>query len=239
MAGKRKEPYLNKIGERDDITIWRVDGAFIRKNLDEEFNNFGQHYRFNFIPENEFWIEKETGHDETSFFIDHLLVEHRLMKDGVPYNKALTAAEKVEKKERHRAESSKDHKHKFLGMGQKKPDPRSMHERMWRKMPSGVKVWIVNGKRVRSDFDIEFTEGGHHEVYGYVPEGEVWIDDAVPPKERSFILLHETHELRLMEMGLKYDKAHAECSRIESYYRHHPKELKGALKENEETSVKD
>ena len=42
--------------------------------LDEEFTNFGQHYRFNCIPENEFWLENEATPDERRFFIDHLLL---------------------------------------------------------------------------------------------------------------------------------------------------------------------
>ncbi len=233
-----KKPYIRKYGERGDIVIWVVDGEFIRRNLDEEFSNYGQHYHYDFIPKNEFWIEKESDHDESRYFIDHLQVEYDLMKKGVSYNKALSAAEKVEKNERHRA-GYKNGKYGLLGLGKRKPDPKSVHERLWKKLESGLKVYIVNGKKVRSDFDIEFTEGGHHEVYDYVPEGEVWIDDAVTPKERPFILLHETHELRLMEGGMKYDKAHTECSQLESYYRHHPKELKSALQAEEAVSKKD
>jgi hypothetical protein len=234
-----KKPYIRKLGKRGDITIWIVDGAFIRKNLDEEFNNMGQHYRFDFIPEAEFWIESESNHDESRFFIDHLLVEYNLMKKGMPYNKALTLAEKAEKKERHRAAYRSNMHHKFLGMGHAKPDPASVHDRLWKKLGSGIKVYIVNGKKVRDWFDIEFTEGGHHEVYDYVPEGEVWIDDAITPKERPFILLHEMHELKLMEKGVKYEKAHEECSNLEEYYRHHPGNLKSALAAEEAISQKD
>ncbi len=234
-----KKPYVRKFGTRGDITIWVVDGSFVRKNLDEEFSNYGQHYHYDFIPEDEFWIEKESSHDESRFFIDHLLVEYNAMKKGVSYKKALTLAEKTEKKERHRADYRRNGKHKFLGLGHAKPPPASVHDRLWKKFESGIKVYIVNGKKVRDHFDIEFTEGGHHEVYGYVPEGEVWIDDGIPPSERPFILLHEMHELKLMEKGVSYEKAHEECSSLEEYYRHHPKELKGALAAEERISQKD
>ena len=236
--GSYKKPYIRKYGKMDNIQIWVVDGEFIRRNLEEEFNNFGQHYQFHFIPEKEFWIEQESAHDESRFFIDHLLVEYNAMKNGASYKKALSLAEKREKKERHRAVYQHNHKRKFLGMGTSKPDPKSVHERLWKRFESGLKVYIVNGKKVRDYFDIEFTEGGHHEVYDYVPEGEVWIDDAILMRERPFILLHEMHELKLMEKGVSYDKAHEECSSLEEYYRHHPSELKYALAAEERISMK-
>jgi len=239
MMSRYKKPYIRKYGQRSSFQVWVVDGEFIRRNLDEEFNNFGQHYRFDFIPEDEFWIEKESNHDESRFFIDHLMVEYNLMKKGVSYNKALAAAEKVEKKERHRASYMRNGKHKFPGLGRSRPDPMSVHERLWKKLESGLRVYIVNGKKVRDHFDIEFTEGGHHEVYDYVPGGELWIDDAIQAQERPFILLHEMHELKLMEKGVSYDKAHEECSSLEEYYRHHPKDLKSALAAEERISMKD
>lgn len=93
-------PYLEKVGQRGPIAVWIVDGSYVRKNLDEEFTNFGQHYRFSFIPENEFWIDRETAQDEQQFFIDHLLIEHRLMKKGTPYVKALEIADRKERAEK-------------------------------------------------------------------------------------------------------------------------------------------
>ena len=69
-----------------------------------------------------------------------------------------------------------------------------MHERLWKQLENAVSVWIVNGRLVRSVFDIDFTAGGHDHVYEFVPRGEVWIDDAIVEKERGFVLLHELHE---------------------------------------------
>jgi hypothetical protein len=31
--------------------------------MDEEFTNFGQHYRYPYIPKNELWIDQEARHD--------------------------------------------------------------------------------------------------------------------------------------------------------------------------------
>jgi hypothetical protein len=60
MPTKLKLPYLEKIDERGNLQVWIVEGSYIRSHIDEEFTNFGQHYRFPYIPKNEFGIEQET-----------------------------------------------------------------------------------------------------------------------------------------------------------------------------------
>jgi hypothetical protein len=225
MAKTLKPPYLRRDDRRGEIQIWIVDGSYIRGHLDEEFTNFGQHYRYPYIPDKEFWIDQEAEHDERAFFIDHLLVEHDLMSKGVTYEKAIVEADRVERRERRRAgDVSRATRH-----GQQLPDAHSVHERLWKRLENGVHVWIVNGRLVRSIFDIDFTAGGHDHVYEFVPEGEVWIDDAITEKERAFVLLHELHERNQMEAGFPYSQAHAESSRLEFHCRHHPDELHDAL----------
>ena len=225
IATKLKLPYLEKIDERGNLKVWVVDGSYIRSHIDEEFTNFGQHYSFPYIPKDELWIEKETKDDERRFFTDHLLVEHRLMTKGVPYNKALEEADKVERRERRRAGDVS----RLTHHGEELPDGREVHQRLWKKLENGVSIWIVNGRLVRSVFDIDFTEGGHDYVYEFVPENEVWIDDAIEEKERAYVLLHELHERNRMARGWSYNKAHAESSRLEYRCRHHPDELHEAL----------
>jgi hypothetical protein len=225
MVEKLKPPYVKKIDERDGLVIWTVDGAYIRGHIDEEFTNFGQHYRYNYIPENEFWIDLGTKSNEWRFFIDHLLVEHRLMEKGMPYEEALVEADRAERKERRLAgDLGRLTKH-----GQKLPEGKDVHIRLWKKLKSGLSVWIVNGRLVRSIFDIDFTAGGHDYVYEFVPEYEVWIDDDIGEAERGYVLLHELHERNRMATGWDYDKAHAESSQLEYRLRHHPDELHDAL----------
>ena len=190
MVNRLKLPYLRKDQERGDFQIWIVDGSYIRGHIDEEFTNFGQHYRYAYIPVNEFWIDEEAKHDERTFFIDHLLAEHDLMAKGMPYEKALVEADRAERRERRRAGDVRKATHR----GRQLPDASSVHERLWKKLENGVSVWVVNGRLVRSVFDIDFTAGGHDHVYEFVPEDEVWIDDAITEKERGFVLLHELHE---------------------------------------------
>jgi hypothetical protein len=224
-GSKLKLPYLEKIDERGNLQVWIVDGSYIRTRMDEEFTNFGQHYSFPYIPENELWIDREAKNDETRFFIDHLLVEHRLMEKGVPYDKALVEADKVERRERYRAGDVRRLTHD----GKELPDGKEVHERLWKKLEKDISVWIVNGRLVRSVFDIDFTEGGHDYVYEFVPENEVWIDDDIEEKERGYVLLHELHERNRMASGWSYNKAHAESSRLEYRCRHHPEQLHEAL----------
>ena len=220
-----KPPYLLKEGVRNHFQIWIVDGSYIRGHIDEEFTNFGQHYRFPYIPKNEFWIDKEAEHDEHRFFIEHLLVENRLMAQGMPYEQAIVKADLAERSERRRSGELRRVTHG----GQALPDPASVHERLWKKLENGISVWIVNGDMVRSVFDIDYTEGGHDYVYEFIPQNEVWIDDAIEPEERGYVLLHELHERNLMAKGWPYSKAHADSSRVEYRCRKHPDELHDAL----------
>ena len=225
MPESLKPPYLRKDETRGDIQVWIVDGPYIRGHIDEEFTNFGQHYRFPYIPEKEFWIDQEAENDERAFFIEHLLVEHRLMAKGVSYGEAIVEADRVERKERRRAGDIR----KVTRGGKALPDPKAVHERLWKTLENGLEVWIVNGRLVRSVFDIDFTAGGHDHVYEFVPQGEVWIDNDIEEKERGFVLLHELHERNRMAAGLPYSKAHNESSRLEFRCRHHPDELHDAL----------
>jgi hypothetical protein len=225
MPETLKPPYLQKDEMRGDFQVWIVDGEYVRGRIDEEFTNFGHHYRYPYIPEKEFWIDKEAEHDERKFFIEHLLVEHGLMASCMEYGDALARADRVERRERRRSGDVRQVARQGKGL----PAAGTVHERLWKKLENGVSVWVVNGRLVRSLFDIDFTAGGHDHVYEFVPENEVWIDDAIDEKERRFVLLHELHERNRMAEGWPYSKAHLDSSRLEFRYRHHPDELHDAL----------
>ena len=224
MEEPLKPPYVKNLGKRGRFTIWVVDGAYVRTHLDEEFTNFAQPLVFDCIPKDELWLDKEAAGDEQQFFITHLLAEHRLMEQGVSYDEALDRANRIERAERKKAGDV----HR-LTAGGTLPDPTKVHVKLWKTLNSGVSVWIVDGRLVRSVFDIDFTEGGHDHVYEFVPDNEVWIDNDLTEAERPYVLLHELHERNLMEQGWTYDKAHEDSSRIEYHHRHHPEELHEAL----------
>ena len=155
MATSFKPPYLRKDELIGGLHVWIVDGSYIRGHIDEEFTNFGQHYRLPYIPVHELWVDQEAEQDERKFFIDHLLVEHRLMAKGAPYDKALEEADRVERKERRRAGDVSRVTHHNT----KLPDGHDVHERLWKKLENDLAVWIANGRLVRSVFDIDFTGG--------------------------------------------------------------------------------
>jgi hypothetical protein len=216
-----KKPYIKKFSEISKFTVWIVDGRYIRENIDEEFTNFGQHYRFVFIPEYELWVDKQYGAGEEKFYIDHMLAEHKLMSKGVDYDTAIEKADKIEQSERAKSamikqnlKLKKDHA-KLVNL---------IHKKQIRSFGNKLKIWVVNGELVRDFFFLDFTEGGHDKVYNFIPEKEIWLDDDLSPTERKFVLLHEVHERNLMVKGLKYDDAHKDSSKIEFYCRHHQRE---------------
>ena len=219
-----KPPYIRKAEQLDSISVWIVDGVYIRNRVDVEFTNYGQHYNFKYIPRNEFWIDKEGEPDELNFFVAHLLVEHRMMAKGVSYDKALEAADRRELAERKKAGDVRK-----LTEDGGLPDAKKVHVRLWKKLESPVSVWIVNGRLVRSVFDVDFTEGGHDYVYEFVPQNEVWIDNDLDEAERPYVLFHELHERNLMAKGWDYDRAHDDASKAELHLRRNPNELHSAL----------
>lgn len=223
-----KKPYIKKISSISNFEVWLVDGKHIREHLDMEFTNFGHHYRFNFIPENELWIDQEKVPGEEEFYINHLLAEHRLMAQGVPYKDALRKAGIAEKKQRSKAIFSG----KTLPPNCKKEDYIPwIHKKLLKEYSRQMNTWIVDGELVRGIFFIDFTEGGHDKVYDFIPLGEVWIDDDLAETEIKFVVLHELHERALMMQGLKYPEAHKRASQAEYYCRQHPEETKNKIQE--------
>jgi hypothetical protein len=225
---KKFKPYLKKIGKYSGFIVWFVDGNYIRTFINEEFTNFGQHYRFKFIPKDEFWIDKENSNNEVSFYIDHLLIENYLMKKGKSYDYAINKADSIEKRERKKSKFYiRTFKRKRLCY---KEIINKIHIRLLKSFSKKISVFIVNGELVRDKFFIDFTEGGHDKVYHFVPKNEIWLDNDLTKKERDYVLLHEVHERNLMAKGFSYEKAHRSSSRIEYYCRHHPFKIRKLLK---------
>ncbi len=217
-----KKPYLKKYKKIGSIIVWIVDGEYVREKINKEFSNFGQHYHFKFIPEKEFWIDKEHDPGEAIFYIDHLLVEHRLIKKGKSYYSAIDRADKKEKRER--AILSIKKKKLFIPKTNKEKETiiKRIHTRLLDHHKK-LNIWIVKGEIVRDIFFIDFTEGGHDKVYPFVPKNEIWLDDDLILKERNFVLLHELHERYRMTSSWSYVKAHAEANKFEFTAREKPK----------------
>jgi hypothetical protein len=215
--------YIKKFGKVSGFKVWIVDGKYIRDNVEEEFTNFGQHYQFRFIPENEFWIDKERSPGEEKYFIDSMLAMNRLIARGIKDEKAAKIADRIERRERSKSKLMK----KELKIKKHKGDLiKTIHKNLIEEYKDRkIKIWIVKGEVVRDLFFLDFTEGGHDKVYSFIPENEVWIDDDLDLAERKYVILHEMHERNLMSKGKDYDSAHKSSSKIEYYCRKHPKKL--------------
>lgn len=221
-----KKPYIKRFGKVSDFNVWIVDGKYIRDNIDVDFVNYGQHYRYRFIPKNEFWIEKERVPGEAHFYIKPLVAEYRLMKKGVSYNHASNKSEAIEKRERKKSLTKKEIK-KFKKI---KKDTDLIHKYLLKKYSRKVKVWVVDGEFARDLLSIDFEKGGHDKCYSFIPKNEVWIDDDVEPNEIKFILIHELHERKLMSRGREYLPSHRDANKVELHCRKNPKEADDRLK---------
>ena len=79
-----------------------------------------------------------------------------------------------------------------------------------------LKVYIVDGIKVRNMYKTDFVEGGTAFIYPFIPIDEIWIEDQVPEEERPFVLLHEFTERDLMRNErADYDDAHEQASKVE------------------------
>jgi hypothetical protein len=78
-----------------------------------------------------------------------------------------------------------------------------------------IAIWLVDGKYIRDNISIAFTQGGHGYVYDYIPKNEIWIDNC-NLKEIEPIIQHELYERFLMKYGDKsYSQAHNMANTVE------------------------
>ena len=223
-----KKPYLYKLKEIAGFSVYIVDGVYIRKEMNEDFTNYAQHYQFKFIPKDEFWIDKGASRVEDKFYTTTMLVINRLTARGMSHRKAIAIANKVEKRERSAYLLVRN---KIKVFRKKDQYLKSVYKKLLKKYGGDkCKVWIISGELVRGIFFLDFTEGGHDEVYSFVPKNEIWIDDDLSKKELKFVLLHEVYERNLMAKGMSYVEAHRHALQIEYHCRRHPRMTKAALK---------
>ncbi len=224
----KKEPYIKKFAKISNFTVWIVDGKYIRDNIDIDFVTYGQHYKYKFIPKDEFWIDKEKYPWEAHFYLKPLLVEYKLMSEGVKYEDAMDRANIAEYKER----SISEVENKRIKIRKRVKEIGELaHKRLLKEYSKKVKVWIVDGELVRDLFSVDFKKGGHDKCYSFIPKNEIWIDNEVETDEIKFILIHEMHERKLMAKGMAYLPAHKDSNKIEAYCREHPEEIDKKLKE--------
>jgi len=84
----------------------------------------------------------------------------------------------------------------------------SYKKRLFKKL-CGLEIWIIDGSALRNGLkagDVDFTMGGNGGRYLYIPENEIWIDDAYENSEDFWpTVWHEYLERNLMLSGMPYD----------------------------------
>jgi len=87
-------------------------------------------------------------------------------------------------------------------------------------------VWAVDGAQIRKTIFNEFLYGGNSFRYPFIPENEIWIDNAVSCEEYLTTLRHEIRERNLMkEKNLTYFEAHDSALTLEYNLRNEFKKI--------------
>lgn len=84
--------YLVFLGRRNDLDIWIVDGAAIRRDIYPDFGLSGNDLAYHFIPANEIWIDDQVSCEEMEFSILIEMRERLAMQNGVEYDIAYQKA---------------------------------------------------------------------------------------------------------------------------------------------------
>jgi hypothetical protein len=72
-----------------------------------------------------------------------------------------------------------------------------------------LKVYVVDGDKVKLYQDLDYVDAGNHERFNFIPKNEIWLDDRIDLYDHRFNLYHECLERRLMaDHGLSYLAAH-------------------------------
>jgi hypothetical protein len=200
-----RRPYLAHLGTAGAVRCYLVDGCFIRNRWDVDFTNGAHHLTRDYVPHDEVWIDREApGAGELGFLVRHQIRERAFMLSGETYLTSLARANRHERRER-RVGLPK------LSLALAR---RAVRKELFGRLDDD-EVWIVDGRAVRDHFDPNFTQGGHHWRYRFVPRRQIWIDDAIAARELEYTLVHEAHELHLMRRGMSYDDAHERALTVE------------------------
>lgn len=86
--------------------------------------------------------------------------------------------------------------------------------------PEGLKIFQVDGESIRNDVKADFIGGGHHLVYTFIPENEIWIEYGHSMDDQRKILAHELVEYMLMKhKSMRYIEAHNKANKLEAKLR--------------------
>jgi hypothetical protein len=78
----------------------------------------------------------------------------------------------------------------------------------------GLKVYLVDGTRVRNNLDSDFVSGSGR-VFRFIPKSEIWIDASIPKEEVHFLIENECVLAEEVRNGASIEKACAKAQRAE------------------------
>ncbi|MCC6979712.1 MAG: hypothetical protein IT343_15445 [Candidatus Melainabacteria bacterium] len=202
--------YRVRLGERQGQRIWLVDGARVARYIYPAFIMGGNDQRYRFNPDDEVWIDNRIGIDELEYTIAHELIERKLMRErGYSYGRAHEAGLALEQRMRKRDEMRVLRREKTSAL------PVGGVYRSFLRTRKGVKIWIVDGPKVRRHLDGDFCFAGHGYKYDFIPRDEIWLDSAMSVEQAHFALVHEYAERLMSEKGLGYDVAYPQSLALE------------------------
>ncbi|MHB8710579.1 MAG: hypothetical protein ACYC6X_03465 [Minisyncoccota bacterium] len=224
----RSHIYLKKLDEQDGYIAWLVNGAAVRREIDENFVEYDYHGHFRFIPEKEFWIDDEMPEKEYRLYSKRLFKEISFLKEGMSIAEAAHRADAFEEALRQNGKRMQ----KMLAFQNQEVLRRTIKKEKLPEYSGSVNVWLVDGPLVRSVYMLGYAEGGHDVVYAWIPKNEIWIEESLKPEERAFIVLHELHERYLMlSEKMSYADAHHGATIVEDHYRENRKGLEERIRE--------
>jgi len=220
--------YRFDAGTRDGFKIWIVDGALIRKTIFNEFIYGGNDERYPFVPYNEIWVDNSISCEEFETTVAHEINERNLMaKFRMAYfdahDSSLALEVMMRRQWKKRCEEHENSLHEVAPIDfdstQEITDiPDKIKLENIYMIPlgerNGVKIWVVDGYRVRRDIYPDFGFSGNDKAYHFIPEKEIWIDGAISCEEIEYSIAQELNERELMENGFDYDSAYVEAVKI-------------------------
>lgn len=220
--------YRFNAGKRDIFSIWIVDGAAVRREIFSEFLFGGNSERYQFIPEDEIWVDNAVTSEELETTIVHEINERNLMyKSGWTYfdahDSSLALEVELRKKFRKDAEAHES--------GLKPVSPTDFDSTLEiESLPEKIKlkniyrqyigkrdsidIWIVDGVNVRRDIYPDFGFSGNDLAYHFIPEKEIWIDAQVSCEEMEYSIKTELIERKNIASGQYYDDAFSSANKF-------------------------
>ena len=98
-----KKPYIKKIATVSKFSVYFVDGEYVRDRMTRNSPTSASTSGSASSPKTNSGSTGSERRVKQEFFIDHMLVENRLMAKGMGYDDALVRADRAEMKERRKS----------------------------------------------------------------------------------------------------------------------------------------